>query len=147
MVFWRSRPRALNQELTTMTVARRFEDLDVWQKARELNKTVYAVSNAGVFARDFKLRDQARGASLSIMANIAEGFERGGNREFSQFLSIAKGSCGELRSHLYAALDVGYVTQQQHQQTSDKAVEVSRMISGLMGHLSRSEMRGSKYSQ
>jgi len=129
-----------------MTTVRRFEDLEVWQKARELNKTVYAVSNVGVFARDFKLRGQARDASVSVMGNIAEGFERGGNREFVQFLSIAKGSCGELRSHVVAAMDVGYITQQQHQQISDKAIEVSRMISGLIGHLSRSAMRGSKYS-
>jgi four helix bundle protein len=129
-----------------VTAVRRFEDLEVWQKARELNKAVYAVSNVGAFARDFKLRGQACDASVSVMGNIAEGFERGGNREFAQFLSIAKGSCGELRSHMVAAMDVGYIAQQQHQQISDKAIEVSRMISGLMGHLSRSAMRGSKYS-
>jgi four helix bundle protein len=129
-----------------MATVRRFEDLEVWQKARELNKIFYAVSGAGAFARDFKLRDQSRHASLSIMANIAEGFERGGNREFVQFLSIAKGSCGELRSHMYAALDVHYITEQQHEGIGNKAAEVSRMIFGLMSHLGRSSMRGSKYA-
>ena len=80
------------------------------------------------------------------MANIAQGFERGGNREFNQFLAVAKGSCGELRSHMHAAMDVGYITQEQHRQIADKAIEISRMTSGLMAHLNRSAMRGSKYS-
>ena len=129
-----------------MATVRQFEDLEVWQKARELNRMIYAVSSAGAFARDFPLRGQARDASISVMGNIAEGFERGGNREFMQFLSIAKGSCGELRSHLCAAMDVRYITQQQHQQINEKALEVSRMTSGLMNHLGHSAMRGSKYA-
>jgi four helix bundle protein len=87
----------------------KFEDLIVWQKARELTKNIYRVTKIGEFLKDFGLRDQIRRASVSIMSNIAEGFERGGRSEFHQFLVIAKGSCAELRSQLYVALDAEYI--------------------------------------
>lgn len=128
-----------------MAKIERFEDLTSWQKARELNRLVYGVSRQGTFARDFSLRDQIRRASISIMSNIAEGFERGGDKEFLQFLSIAKGSCGEVRAQLYAALDEKYLTTEEFNSVCDHCVEVSRLISGFMTYLRRSELKGSKF--
>ena len=89
----------------------RFEDLIAWQKARELTRAIYQVTRQGAFASDLGLARQMQRAAVSIMANIAEGFERGGRGEFHQFLSTAKASCAEVRSHLYVALDVGYLDQ------------------------------------
>lgn len=122
----------------------KFEDIEAWNKSRELAKEIYAISNAGPFARDFGLRDQIRRASVSIMSNIAEGFERGSNKEFIQFLYIAKGSAGEVRSQLYVALDQGYIKQEIFASLSKEASEISRMISGFVSYLSSSEMRGTK---
>ena len=94
-----------------MTKIERFEDFVAWQKARKLTAIVYRVTNEGAFASDFGLKDQIRKAAVSSMSNLAEGFERGRPAEFHQFLSIAKGSCAELRAQLYVALDAGYLTQ------------------------------------
>jgi four helix bundle protein len=123
----------------------RFEDMVSWQKARQLTGLVYGHSKTGAFARDYCLRDQMRNASISIMSNIAEGFERGGDKEFIQFLSQAKGSCGEVRSQLYLALDEGYIVAPQFQELYHLSVETSRTISGLMKYLSASNLRGSKF--
>src|SRR5215210_7381743 len=90
---------------------KRFEDVEGWKKARLLTRELYSVTMKGEFARDFALRDQIRRAAISVMSNIAEGFEREGNKEFRQFLSLAKGSASEIRSQLYIALDAGYLTQ------------------------------------
>ena len=98
-----------------MTKIRRFEDLEVWREARRLTKEIYQTSSVGEFARDFQLRDQMRRSGISVMSNIAEGFERDGNREFLHFLAMAKGSCGELRSQLLVALDPGYLVPDQFQ--------------------------------
>ena len=87
----------------------RFEDLIAWQKARELTKEIYKVTKSGEFAKDFGLRDQIRRASVSIMSNLAEGFERGRTTEFHQYISTAKGSCAEVRSQLYVAWDASYL--------------------------------------
>jgi four helix bundle protein len=89
----------------------RFEDLEIWQDARELCKSIKRITTETPLCRDFKLRDQIRAASGSVMDNIAEGFERGGNKEFIQFLSISKGSCGETRSQGYRAFDYNYIDQ------------------------------------
>lgn len=91
----------------------RFEDIEAWQKARELALTVYRLASAGAFSRDFALRDQICRAAGSPMANIAEGFAGDGDREFQQCLSVAKGSCAEVQSQLYLAHDLGYVNDQQ----------------------------------
>lgn len=123
----------------------RFEDLEACKQARELARAIHAVTRRGAFSRDFSLKDHTRRAAVSVMGNIAEGFERGGNKVFLHFLGIAKGSCGELRSHLYAALDQEYVTEGEHRALHEQALAVSRIIAGLMGHLRRSGMRGSKY--
>jgi four helix bundle protein len=128
-----------------MAKIERFEDLTSWQKARELNRFVYNASKKGAFAKDFGLHDQMRRASVSVMSNIAEGFERGGDREFIQFLSNAKGSCGEVRSQLYAALDEEYLTQGEFDELCRLCLDVSRLISGFMTYLRRSELRGSKF--
>ena len=123
----------------------RFEDIVGWQKARHLTRLVYGHSKGGMFARDFGLRDQMRNACVSIMSNIAEGFERGGDKEFGQFLSKAKGSCGEVRSQLYVALDEGYIVTKQFTEMYDLSVETSRTISGFMKYLSSSTLGGCKF--
>ena len=93
-----------------MATIEQFEDIEAWKKGRELRRAIYHCSRLGAFGKDFALRDQIRRASVSITSNIAEAFERGGNKEFIQFLANAKGSCGELRDQLYAALDERYVS-------------------------------------
>jgi four helix bundle protein len=92
---------------------KQFEDLEVWRDARRLTQAIYRLTRAEKFSKDFALRDQIQRATISIMSNIAEGFERGGNQEFCQFLYIAKGSCGEVRSQLYIALDQSYVSRNE----------------------------------
>ncbi len=123
----------------------RFEDIEVWKKARALRREIYLQTKTGDFAKDFELKNQIRRAALSITANIAEGFERGGNREFIQFLAVAKGSCGEVRDQLYAVLEEHYVSQESCDKIYADTVEVSRMISGFMAYLQKSDLRGTKY--
>ncbi len=125
----------------------RFEDIIAWQRARELTRAVYGCTKAGPFARDFGLRDQVQRASVSVMANIAEGFERGGDREFVQFLSNSKGSCGEVKSHLHVALDQRYVTQIQFEGLYAQADETSRLIAGFMKYLQQSNVGGHKFKR
>jgi four helix bundle protein len=110
---------------------RSFEDLIAWQKARELTKQIYLLTSKKPFSEDFGLRDQIRKASVSVMSNLAEGFERGSRSEFHKFIVIAKASCAEVRSQLYVALDVGYITQAIFQEALNLATEVSRIIGGL----------------
>ena len=123
----------------------RFEDLEVWQAARLLVKDIYRATSAGEYSRDFGLRDQTRRAAVSGMSNIAEGFERDGNKELLQFLSLANGSCGEIRSQLYVAADQGYLSPEEAERQGKSAARISRMISGFMSYLRRSEMRGRKF--
>src|ERR1051325_5404568 len=108
----------------------RFEDLIAWQKARALTRDIYHVTGQGGFSKDFGLKDQIRRAAVSIMSNIAEGFERGKPSEFHQFLSVAKASCAELRSQLYVALDAEYIGEDSFNQLMQRAVEVGRIIGG-----------------
>jgi four helix bundle protein len=109
----------------------RFEDLVAWQKARELARDIYRVTDEGRFGKDFALRDQIRRASISVMSNVAEGFDRASRGEFHQFLVIAKGSCAEVRSQLYIALDAGYLSQQAFEGLLGQTEELSRIIGGL----------------
>jgi len=109
----------------------RFEDFIAWQKARRLTHDIYLATSQGRFAADFGLKDQIRRASVSSMSNVAEGFERGKPGEFHQFLSIAKGSCAELRSQLYVAFDAGYIGQQEFESLMQQATEVGQIIGGL----------------
>ena len=109
----------------------RFEDLIAWQKARQLTVEIYRITAQGEFAKDFGLRDQIRRAAVSVMSNIAEGFERGSRGEFHQFLVIAKASCAEVRSQLYVAQDVGYINQKTFDAINSSTSELSRIIGGL----------------
>ena len=124
---------------------KKFEELESWKKASKLTNTVYEATGRGSFKLDFGLKDQIRRASISILSNIAEGFERGGDKEFLQFLAMAKGSCGEVRAQLYIAADQGYLSQALFEKLSNNADEIGRLISGLMKYLSKSELKGSKY--
>ncbi|MCI0423816.1 MAG: four helix bundle protein [Acidobacteria bacterium] len=109
----------------------RFEDFIAWQKARALTAKIYRVTGEGIFAKDFGLKDQMRRAAVSIMSNIAEGFERGRPAEFHQFLSIAKGSCAEVRSQLYVALDASHLSQEVFSGLLAEAEEVGQIVGGL----------------
>ncbi|MEO0596063.1 MAG: four helix bundle protein [Chloroflexota bacterium] len=110
----------------------RFEDNIAWQKARILTRDIYAVTRQPDFARDFGLAGQIQRASVSIMSNIAEGYERTNPGDYHRFLQIAKASCGEVRSQLYVALDINYITQEQFKDLHTKAIEISRIIAGIM---------------
>ncbi len=114
-----------------MKKVEQFEDLIAWQKARSLTREIYRVTRERRFSKDFGLASQIQRAGASIMANIAEGFERNRLAEFHQFLSIAKGSCGEVRSHLYVALDAGYLTERRFSELLAQAEEVGRVVGGL----------------
>ena len=116
----------------------RFEDLVAWQKARVLVRDIYRISRQRPFCRDFTMCDQIRGSALSIPSNIAEGFERYRRREFCQFLSIAKASCGELRSQLYAAFDVEYIDEPTLNTLLTSAQDVGRKIGALRAKLAAS---------
>lgn len=120
-----------------MAKIERFEDIEAWQKAKELTSAVYAVSNEGPFSRDFGLRDQIRRAAVSVMSNIAEGFERGGDVEFRRFLAIAKGSAGEVKAQLYVALDAGMIDQATFDSLYKKAAETGNLVGGFMRYLTK----------
>src|SRR5689334_10252473 len=111
-----------------MSKVERFEDLIAWQKARLLTKAIYEVTRQGNFVKDFGLSGQMQRASVSIMSNIAEGNERGRTNEYYNFLGIAKGSCAELRSQIYTALDIGYIDSIVFQQLKEQAEEVARLV-------------------
>ncbi|HLF83391.1 MAG TPA: four helix bundle protein [Blastocatellia bacterium] len=128
-----------------MATIKRFEDIELWKKARELTREVYRHSKVGPFSKDFGLRDQMRRAAVSVMSNIAEGFERGGNKEFMQFLAIAKGSVGEIESQLYVALDQVYIDENEFVSLQRIAGSTKRLIGGLIGYLRQSGMKGVKY--
>lgn len=124
-----------------------FEELEVWKRARELVRSVYEVTRNGHFAKDFALRDQIRRAAISIPSNIAEGFERGGRQEFIQFLSIAKGSSGEVKAQLYIAFDQEYLSEAAFAELKQQATDTANMIGGFMKYLAQSEVRGAKYKR
>ncbi len=112
-----------------------FEDLLVWQKGMEIIKQIYLVTREGHLARDFGLRDQVRRAALSITSNIAEGFERSSRKEYLNFLNIAKGSAGEVRSLLHAAAEIGYLEQRRYGGLRQKLLELSRFLANQIKSL------------
>lgn len=114
----------------------RFEEIKAWQLSRDLVLSVYQASGKGPFATDYALRDQIRRASVSVMSNIAEGFERESDKELKRFLYMAKGSAGEVRSQLFVALDLGYLTTDQFADLRTKAEEASKALSGFISYLS-----------
>ena len=129
-----------------MSTIERFEDLEAWKRARIFAKLIHGVSGNGNFGRDFGLKDQIRRAANSIVSNIAEGFERDGDKEFLQYLYVAKGSCGEVRAQLYLALDYEYLTEEEFSQLRTTALELNRIISGLIKYLRQSNLTGKKYN-
>jgi four helix bundle protein len=128
-----------------MATFRRFEQIEAWQKARELTNDIYSVTKRGLFSKDFELRAQIRSASVSIMSNIAEGFERNGTAEFVQFLAIAKGSAAEVASQLYVALDQQYIDTEEFDRLSALTTETGRKIGSLMSYLRRSGIKAAKF--
>jgi len=123
----------------------RFEDIEAWQAGRELTRGIYRATKLQQFAKDFGLVDQIRRATVSITSNIAEGFERGGDKEFVHALTLAKGSCGELRSQLYVALDEEYITKTQFDELAGQALAASRLLGGFIKYLQSSTLRGTKF--
>ena len=128
-----------------MSKITRFEDLLTWQKAREFTRVILTLTKSDEFSRDFALKDQLRRAAISVPANIAEGFERDGNREFVKFLSIAKGSAGEVRSLLYLALDLGYISSDQMDESIALSLETARLIGGMIRYIQGSNKKGRKF--
>jgi four helix bundle protein len=127
-----------------MSKVQTFEDLEVWKMAVECADLIYDITSTGKFSQDYILRDQIRRAGVSIFSNIAEGFERDGNKEFCNFLTIAKGSCGEARAQAKFAFNRDYITEEVHKQLSEKLLQTSRQISGFRSYLRQSEMKGRK---
>ncbi len=113
----------------------RFKDIEAWQAARKLMQMVYAVSTKGSFARDYRLRDQIQGSAISVMSNIAEGFDASRDAEFIRFLGYARRSASELQSQLYIALDQDYIDQQQFEDIYQQAEETKRLIGGFIRYL------------
>lgn len=128
-----------------MATIKSFEDIEAWQRARVYSQKIHDLTQEGSFAKDYSLRNQINDASGSIMDNIAEGFERGGNREFINFLSYAKGSAGETRSQLYRAMDRKHITEETFVNLKTEALAISKMLSGFMSYLQKSPMSGSKF--
>ena len=122
-----------------MSRIERFEDLIAWQKTRDLTGRIYRLTQEGAFARDFKLRDAIRQASISAMARIAEGFERRDRQTFGRYLQDARGSCAAARSHLHAARDSGYIQEDTQKELFDLMEEASKVISGLARSLQRKD--------
>jgi four helix bundle protein len=122
-----------------------FEDIIAWKKARAFASTVYESTSRKPFSRDFSLKDQINRSCGSIMDNIAEGFERDGKNEFIQFLTYSKGSSGETRSQLYRALDRKYISQEEFDLLTSRAIEISSMLYGFINYLKQSDLRGIKF--
>lgn len=130
-----------------MAAVKDFEELAIFQKARELSKKIYPITKRDEFKSDFRFVQQIRAASGSVMDNIAEGFERGGNKEFLNFLYIAKGSCGEVRSQLIRANDVGYLTQEEYDELYNDCRRLSVGIMNFIKEIKASDITGAKYKE
>jgi len=130
-----------------MAKIERFEDLQVWILAREISQTVWSLFEDTSLGKDYELKNQMSRSSGSIMDNIAEGFERNGNREFIQFLCIAKGSCAELRSQLYRALDRRHISKEQFEEIANKTDFENRKLGAFISYLNSSAYKGTKFSK
>lgn len=128
-----------------MATVKQFEELEIWKLARKIYNEIYQISISTPLHKDYKLNNQIKGSSGSIMDNIAEGFERDGNREFIQFLSISKGSCGETRSQLYRVLDSKYIDQETFDDLLEQTLSLSKKISSFMSYLNNNDFKGRKY--
>lgn len=130
-----------------MAKIEKFEDLQVWLLAREISQAIWLLFENTSLGKDFELKNQMSRSSGSIMDNIAEGFERNGNREFIHFLSISKGSCGELRSQLYRAFDRNHITKEQFEEIATKTDFENRKIGSFIAYLNSSDYKGNKFSK
>ena len=130
-----------------MASVKDFEELAIFQKARELSKKIYPVTNREVFKSDYRFVQQIRAAAGSIMDNIAEGFERTGNKEFLNFLYIAKGSCGEVRSQLIRANDIGYLTPEEYKELYTECRKLSAGIMNFIKEIKASDLTGAKFKE
>jgi len=128
-----------------MATIRKFEDLEIWQEARRLAKEIHIISMESDLKSDFRFRDQIKASSGSVMDNIAEGFERNGNLEFRQFLSVAKGSAGETRSQLYRTLDFGYITVEKFNTLRESYENLSGKINNFITYLNNKDFKGTKF--
>jgi len=124
---------------------KRFEDLPVWKDARKLVKEIFGICRKKSMANQYSFRNHIERTAVSVMANIAEGFERDGDKEFGQFLSQAKASAGELRSHLYVALDMNFIESKEFDSLIWKVTSISKQLSGLIRYIRRSNIGGRKY--
>lgn len=127
-----------------MATIKNFEDIGAWQEARNLSQEIHQLTLRKNFSREYSLKDQSLRSSGSVMDNIAEGFERGGKKEFIQFLFIAKGSAGELRSQLYRILDRKYITGEEFESLTSRTRKMSEKIMGLIKYLKTTEYNGYK---
>ncbi|MDI9310101.1 MAG: four helix bundle protein [Limnohabitans sp.] len=130
-----------------MATIKRFEDLEIWQEARMLSKKIIAISKETDLKTDFRLKDQIKASAGSVMANVAEGFERNGNLEFRQFLSIAKGSAGETRSQLYRVFDNDYISQEEPDTLVNEYEKLSGKINNFISYLNNNDFKGTKFKQ
>jgi four helix bundle protein len=125
------------KEVSQMSKVQKFEDLIAWQKAKVLATSIYRLSQRRPFSRDFGFKDQIQRAAISIMSNIAEGFERGRAADYCNFLRYAKASCAELRSQLYVAVEIGHISKEDYPEVSTLAQEVARLLNGLLQSIKR----------
>ena len=128
-----------------MSTITRFEDLEIWKEARRLSKEIHVISIETELKNDFRFKDQIKASSGSIMDNIAEGFERNGNLEFRQFLSIAKGSAGEARSQLYRVLDCGYIKEEKFEILKADFENLNGKINNFISYLNKKDFKGTKF--
>lgn len=128
-----------------MATIKRFEDLEIWQEARRLSNEIKDIVLTSNLKNDFKLRDQIKGSSGSVMDNIAEGFERDGNIEFRQFLSISKGSAGETRSQLYRVFDYGYIPEEKLNTLVNEYEQLNKRIAAFISYLNKKDFKGNKF--
>lgn len=128
-----------------MATITKFEDLEIWQEARKLAKEVFILSKETNLKTDFRFKEQIKASSGSVMDNIAEGFERDGNLEFRQFLSIAKGSAGETRSQIYRLYDCEYISEEQFKELKNKYEKLSGKIKNFITYLNKKDFKGNKF--
>jgi len=128
-----------------MATFKKFEEIECWKRARQLTRRVYDITNQPEFAKDFGLKDQIRRASVSVMSNIAEGYDRSGTAEFVHFLATAKGSAAEVKCQLYVAADQSYIQEDDFNELSALATETGSMVAGLMRYLRASGYKGTKF--